>query len=78
MFWDRIAKFYDLFEKVYNGKVYKNLGTEVAKAIEQDDVVLECACGTGAISKAIAEKCASLVATVSLDKCVSCRQIGTF
>ena len=26
MFWDRIAKFYDLFEKIYNGKVYKSLG----------------------------------------------------
>ena len=68
MFWDRIAKFYDLFENVYNGKVYKNLGIEVAKAIEPTDVVLECACGSGAISKAIAEKCQKLVATDYSDK----------
>ena len=29
MFWDRIATFYDLFENIYNGKVYKNTGKEV-------------------------------------------------
>lgn len=57
MFWDRIAKFYDLFENIYNGKVYKNTGKEVSKAIDTTDCVLECACGTGMISKAIAEKC---------------------
>ena len=63
MFWDRIAKFYDLFEKVYNGKVYKKLGCEVATNIEPTDVVLECACGTGAISRAVAQKCEKLTAT---------------
>ena len=63
MFWDRIAHFYDLFENVYNGKVYKGLGKAVAKEIEPTDSVLECACGTGAISKAIAAKCQSLIAT---------------
>lgn len=63
MFWDRIAKFYDLFEKIYNGKVYKNLGKEVAKAIDATDFVLECACGTGAISYVVAEKCNKLIAT---------------
>lgn len=63
MFWDRIAKLYDFFEVVYNGKVYKNLGREVAKSIQSTDAVLECACGTGAISKAIAGKCQSLIAT---------------
>ena len=63
MFWDRIARFYDLFEKIYNGKVYKRLGVEVAKSIQSTDSVLECACGTGMISKAVAEKCKSLIAT---------------
>lgn len=63
MFWDNIAPVYDLFENVYNGKVYKNLGYEVAKAIESTDYVLECACGTGMISKAVAEKCQRLIAT---------------
>ena len=68
MFWDRIAIFYDLFENVYNGKVYKNLGNEVAKAIAPTDYVLECACGMGMISKAIAEKCQKLIATDYSDK----------
>ena len=68
MFWDRIAKFYDLFENVYNGKVYKNLGKEVAKSIGPTDYVLECACGTGMISQAIASKCRNLVATDYSDK----------
>ena len=63
MFWDKVAKYYDLFEKVYNGKVYKKLGCEVSKNIEPTDVVLECACGTGAISRAVASKCRQLTAT---------------
>ena len=63
MFWDRIAKVYDLVESVYNGKVYRGLGRKVAELIEPSDVVLECACGTGAISRAIAQKCRKLVAT---------------
>lgn len=63
MFWDRIALFYDFFENVYNGKVYKNLGCEVAKAIDSTDFVLECACGTGMISRDIAKKCQRLIST---------------
>lgn len=63
MFWDKAAKFYDLFENIYNGRVYKKLGAEVVKSIEESDAVLECACGTGAISRAVAEKCRSLTAT---------------
>ncbi len=63
MFWDKVSVLYDLFEMVYNGKVYQGLGKKVAKEIGQDDVVLECACGTGAISKYIAPKCKQLIAT---------------
>ena len=63
MFWDKIAKVYDFFEKTYNGKVYKNLGRTVADFIAPTDVVLECACGTGAISRAVAERGQSLIAT---------------
>ncbi|MDE6603028.1 MAG: hypothetical protein K2K90_12895 [Lachnospiraceae bacterium] len=63
MFWDNVSGFYDLVETVYNGKVYRGLGKRVAEEIGPDDVVLECACGTGAISRYIAPKCRLLVAT---------------
>ena len=63
MFWDRVAAPYDLFETIYNGKVYRGTGEAVAKEIEPGDVVLECACGTVAISVYIAPVCAKLIAT---------------
>ena len=63
MFWDKISPLYDLFENVYNGKVYAGTGKKVAELIEPSDEVLECACGTGAISIYIAQKCRKLVAT---------------
>ena len=63
MFWDKVSGLYDLFETIYNGKVYRGLGERVAEEIGQKDVVLECACGTGAISQYIAPKCRQLIAT---------------
>lgn len=63
MFWDKISGLYDFFETVYNGKVYRGLGERVAAEIGQDDIVLECACGTGAISRYIAPRCRHLIAT---------------
>lgn len=63
MFWDKVSGVYDLFETVYNGKVYRGLGQRIAEEIEEDDIVLECACGTGAISRYIAPKCKRLFAT---------------
>lgn len=30
MFWDKVAPAYDLFETVYNAKVYRNTGERVA------------------------------------------------
>lgn len=63
MFWDKISPLYDLFEKIYNGKVYSDTGAKVAEFIELTDTVLECACGTGAISIYIAPKCRRLIAT---------------
>jgi len=63
MFWDKVSRLYDFFETVYNGRVYRSLGERVAEEIEQNDIVLECACGTGAISKYIAPKCKLLIAT---------------
>lgn len=63
MFWDYAAKLYDLFENFYNGKVNRELSEEVAKLIESDDIVLECACGTGMITKKMAPKCKLVIAT---------------
>ena len=63
MFWDKVSGVYDLFETVYNGKVYQGLGKKVAEIIGQNDIVLECACGTGAISKYLAPRCRQLIAT---------------
>ena len=50
MFWNKISPVYDLFENVYNGKVYKGTGQKVADYLDKEDQVLECACGTGAIT----------------------------
>ena len=63
MFWDKISPLYDIFENIYNGKVYTGTGKKVAEFIEPSDEVLECACGTGAISIYIAQKCKKLIAT---------------
>lgn len=63
MFWDKVSGLYDFFETVYNGRVYRGLGERVAKEIEPEDVVLECACGTGAISRYLAPQCRFLIAT---------------
>lgn len=63
MFWDRISPIYDLFENVYNRRVYSGTGAKVAELMDSNDKVLECACGTGAISIYIAQKCRELVAT---------------
>ena len=63
MFWDTISPLYDIFENIYNGKVYIGSGKKVAQLIEPSDEVLECACGTGAISIYIAQKCRKLIAT---------------
>ena len=63
MFWDKVSPVYDFFETVYNSKVYHNTGKIVAEEINSGDVVLDCACGTGAISKYIAPKCRLLIAS---------------
>lgn len=63
MFWDKVAGIYDFIETTYNGKVYRALGQKVAEEINAEDLVLECACGTGAISRFIAPKCKALIAT---------------
>lgn len=63
MFWDKAAGLYDLFENIYNGKVNRQLCVEVADMMEASDRVLECACGTGMITKCMAPKCKEVIAT---------------
>lgn len=63
MFWDKVAGLYDLFENIYNKKVYRETGQKVAEWLQETDEVLECACGTGAISRYIADRCKHLTAT---------------
>ncbi len=63
MFWDRVAGVYDIFVNVINAKTHKELRNVIATQINHDDVVLECACGTGFLSAVIAPRCKSLVAT---------------
>ena len=63
MFWDQVAGVYDIFVNVINRKTHKILKEIVSDLIEPDDVVLECACGTGLLSAVIAQKCRRLTAT---------------
>lgn len=63
MYWDKVAGLYDLFESVYNGKVFHGLGRRVAEEINENDLVLECACGTGEITRFLAPRCRKLIAT---------------
>ena len=61
MFWDKVSGVYDLFENIYNKSVYQSTGESVDKYIKNTDRVLECACGTGAISVFIAPVCKELI-----------------
>ena len=63
MIWDRVAPLYDLAVNALNRRVYDGTGGAVARLIRPGDTVLKCACGTGAISAAIAPACARVVAT---------------
>ena len=63
MFWDKVAGVYDIYVNVINRKTHIRLKKIVADLIEPDDVVLECACGTGLLSGIIALKCRKLTAT---------------
>ncbi|MBR1723619.1 MAG: class I SAM-dependent methyltransferase [Ruminococcus sp.] len=62
-YWDNIAGIYDTFERIYNKHVYDHTGELVAEELEPEDLVLECACGTGSITVQAAEKCRRLIAT---------------
>ena len=63
MFWDKIACVYDVFANIINRETNIKLCNVVDGEISSIDDVLECACGTGLLTKAISEKCNSLIAT---------------
>ena len=63
MFWDKVSSVYVFFLNAFNHKVFRETGIKVSDFIESSDEVLECACGTGEISKFIAQKCSKLTAT---------------
>lgn len=51
MFWDLVSKYYTFFEKLYNGRVNREMCKKVAERIASDDEMLECACGIAIIRK---------------------------
>ena len=63
MFWDKVAGVYDIFAKVINRKTHKKLCAVMEGLIQPTDEVLECACGTGLLTKVIVGKCKHLIAT---------------
>lgn len=63
MFWDKVAGVYDGFIKLMNKSATVRLQDEVASLLSPGDQVLECACGTGLLTIAMAPRCASLTAT---------------
>ena len=63
MFWDNVSDVYDVFDDVYNGEVNKKVSMNVASYLDENDTVLELACGTGLITRCAAPACKKLVAT---------------
>lgn len=63
MIWDVLSPLYDFFETVYNGKCFKGIAEEIKNHVGKDDVVLECACGTGLLTLPMAQICKEIVAT---------------
>ena len=63
MFWDKVSGVYDAVENIYNGKVNRATTDYVASLMNEDDMVLECACGTGMFSVKIAPRVKELTAT---------------
>lgn len=62
MFWDKVAGIYDLYQFL-NKKANNEAASICASYITKNDLVLECACGTGIMTRIIAPKCKKIVAT---------------
>ncbi len=62
MFWDNVSGIYDLYQ-ILNRKANNGAASICASYISKSDLVLECACGTGIMTRIIAPKCRKIVAT---------------
>ena len=58
-----MAGVYDVFVNIINRKTHEKLKEIVSDLIGPEDLVLECACGTGLLSAVIAPRCRRLTAT---------------
>ena len=63
MFWDQVTGVYDGFVNLINRKTQQRRKQIPSELIDPEDVVLECACGTGFLSAGIAASCRRLTAT---------------
>lgn len=63
MIWDRVAGIYDLTSGRRNREVNDKMVHFIASKVKAEDVVLECACGTGLITQVIQPLCRQLIAT---------------
>lgn len=63
MIWDRVAGIYDLTSGRRNREVNDKMVHFIASKVQAEDVVLECACGTGLITQVIQPLCGQLIAT---------------
>ncbi|NLZ76283.1 MAG: class I SAM-dependent methyltransferase [Erysipelotrichia bacterium] len=62
-FWDKVAGIYDIFVYIINFKTHKNLKKILVPLFDSNDFVLECACGTGMLTKMIANQGSKIIAT---------------
>ena len=62
LFWDKAAWVYDIFANIINARTHKELKEVVALEVGPGDEVLECACGTGLLTAAVAARCRKVTA----------------